>query len=178
MRTRIENKIFMLTCGAVIFMVLFVLLSYILRPVTMNRQTLCGFYAEDCLDVMFVGGSCCYCTWQPLQAWSDYGYTSYNFASDAIQPQVVEYAIKESERYQNPELYVIDLRPFQYGDIVDDGEMRMDRVAPFRNFVDNIKYSYNRYELINRYAPASEEKWTYHFDIAKYHSNFNNLFNY
>lgn len=177
MRNKKIVKFFLLISSVFIFVILFVFLSYLLRPVTKSRQSICGFYAEDDVDVMFVGGSACYCTWQPLQAWNDYGYTSYNFAMDAISPQVVKYAIKEVERYQSPELYVVDLRPFQYGDIVDDGEMRMERVSSFRNFVDNIKYSYNRYEVIDRYAPSSEEKWTYHFDIAKYHSVLINLLN-
>ena len=159
----------------------FVLLSYLMRPITTSRKNICGFYAEEknSLDVVFVGGSVCYTSWEPLRAWNEWGFTSYNFAIDAMQPQVIKYALEEIKKTQSPELYVIDLRPFQYGDVVgkQDTEINMERVAPFRNFVDNIKYSSNRFWAIENGAPKLEEKWTYHFDIAKYHSGISTFLN-
>ena len=169
--------IFILVCC-----ISFVLLSYLLRPVTTSRKNICGFYAEDSnsLDVVLVGGSVCYTSWEPLNAWNQYGFTSYNFAIDALQPQVIKYTLEEIRKTQSPELFVIDLRPFQYGDLIGDqeNEINMERVAPFRNFSDNIKYSKNRFLAIEEGAPASEEKWTYHFDIAKYHSGLNSFLNF
>lgn len=164
--------------GIVVFVICFagsfLGLSYLLRPVTISRKNICGFYAEedDSLDAVFIGGSDCYTSWQPLQAWNQHGFTSYNFAIDALQPQVIKFALEEIRRTQSPELFVIDLRPFQYGDLVSEQEgiINMERVAPFRNFSDNIKYSSNRWSVINAGAPKAEEKWTYYFDIAKYHS--------
>lgn len=162
-----------------ICLVSFVLLSYLMRPITTSRKNICGFYAEekDSLDVVFVGGSVCYTSWQPLTAWNECGFTSYNLAIDAMQPQVIKFALEEIQKTQTPKLYVIDLRPFQYGDVIgwEDVEINMERVAPFRNFVDNIKYSSNRIAVIENYAPKQEEKWTYHFDIAKYHSGISSL---
>jgi len=177
MRNIVKNKIFLLICSIIIFIILFVSISYLVRPITKSRQNICGFYAEEEVDVVLIGGSACYCSWQPLTAWDAYGFTSYNFATDAMQPQTPLYAIKEVEKYHKPELFVIDLRPFQYGDLVGEDGINMERVSAFRNFADNLKYTGNRYAFIQNYAPASEEKWTYHFDIAKYHSGLNNLFN-
>lgn len=178
MRNKFRNQSILLICCIIIFVILFLGISYVMRPITKSRQNICGFYAEEDIDVLFIGGSACYCSWQPLKAWKTNGFTSYNFATDAMQPQVVEYVIKEVEKYQQPELFVIDLRPFQYGDMVGEDGINMERVSAFRNVADNLKYSGNRYELIQNWAPASEEKWTYHFDIAKYHSGINNLFNW
>lgn len=160
---------FLLVC---IFSVLF--LSYMFRPVSNSRKNICGFYAEEknSLDMVYIGGSACYRFWQPLQAWNEYGFTSYNLATDAIQPQVLKYLIREVQKTQTPELYVIDLRPFQYGDLIDWSfeKLNMEAVAPFRNVSDNMKYSANRFWMINSGAPSEEAKWTYHFDFAKYHS--------
>lgn len=178
MRNKIKIKILGLICSIIVFIMLFISISYIMRPITKSRQNICGFYAENEVDILFIGGSACYCSWQPLKAWKTYGFTSYNFATDAMQPQVVEYAVKEVEKYHKPELFVIDLRPFQYGDMVGEDGINMERTAAFRNFVDNLKYSGERYELINSYAPTSEEKWTYHFDISKYHSGLINLLDF
>ena len=161
----------------VAFVIGFILLSYLLRPVTNNRRIICGYYAEENTDVVFVGGSDCYTAWQPLRAWEEYGFTSYNYAIDALQPQVIKYMLEEVRKEQTPELYVIDLRPFTYGDLIShqEGIRNIERVAPFRNFADNIKYSQNRYELIRNCAPEAEGEWTYHFDIAKYHNALNGI---
>ena len=59
----------------------------------------------------------------------------------------------------------------------EDNVINVERVAPFRNVVDNMKYSKNRVQLIKAGAPPQEPRWTYLFDIAKYHGNLKNLIN-
>lgn len=169
LKSILKKLIFLLLC---LFTVL--IISYLFRPVTISRKNICGFYAEEkeSLDMVYIGGSACYQYWEGLQAWNDYGFTSYNVAADAIQPQVLKYLVREVQKTQTPELFVIDLRPFQYGDLYSEQEnvISMERVAPFRNVSDSMKYSRNRFEMIQNCAPASESKWTYHFDLSKYHS--------
>lgn len=168
-------------CCVVLFGLIFVLLSYVMRPVTNSRKNLCGFYAEknNSLDMVYIGGSACYAFWEPLAAWNEYGFTSFNLATDAMQPQSIKYAIREALQSQSPQVFVIDLRPFQYGDLLNTEEnvINMERVAPFRNVADNMKYSKNRVQLIREGAPAQEPQWTYLFDIAKYHGSLINLIN-
>lgn len=171
----ILKKIFNICIFVFSLLVSIVLLTCLLRPVTAARRNICGYYAEpkDSIDVVFIGGSVTYYSWQPLLAWKEFGFTSYNFCVDALQPQVIKYMMTESQKTQTPKLFVIDIRPFQYGNLYNQEEniQNMYRVAPFRNFSDNMKFSKNRYELIECCAPSLEEKWTYHFDLAKYHSN-------
>lgn len=158
----------------VITCITFVGISYLMRPVTTSRKNICGFYAEkkNSIDIVMIGGSVCHASWEPLEAWDKQGFTSYNFSAEALQPQVIEYMIAEIYKTQSPEILVIDLRPFQYGNLINWQEevSNIERVAPFRNVADSMKYSLNRTMLINQCAPSLEEKWTYHFDIAKYHS--------
>lgn len=161
--------------------IIFGLLSYLFRPVGNNRKNICGFYAEEenTLDMVYIGGSACYYYWEPLEAFEQFGFTSYNFASDAMPPQIIKYCLKEVLKTQDPKLFVIDLRPFQYGDVYDEEiqTLRYLREAPLRNVIDGMKYSFNRFEMIENCVPHEEDKIYYHFDIAKYHSMFNSLFN-
>lgn len=156
----------------VCFGILFVLLSYLYRPVTSSRENICGFYAEEknSLDMVYVGGSACYVYWEALAAYEQYGFTSYNFATDAMPPQVIKYCIEEILKTQTPEVFLVDLRPFQYGDRYDEatGCINYKREAPLRNVTDNMNYSLNRFQMIENCV--EEGKTSYHFDIAKYHS--------
>ena len=174
MKKRLLGNIIRYFIFIMICLLTLLFLSYLFRPVSTSRKNICGFYAEEknSLDMVYIGGSACYRYWEGLQAWNDYGFTSYNFAADAMQPQVIRYLVKEVQKTQEPELFVIDLRPFQYGDLYSEQEevLSMERVAPFRNVSDSMKYSLNRFEMIENGAPTGESKWTYHFDLAKYHS--------
>ena len=159
--------------GAVLVAVV-VFLSYLYRPVTNSRENICGFYAEtkDSLDMVYIGGSACYVYWEPLAAWKDYGFTSYNFATDAIPPQVIPYIMEEIRKTQSPEVFLVDLRPYQYGELVDSesGLLNYQREAPLRNVIDNMKYSGNRAAMIQACVPENQDRMAYHFDLAKYHS--------
>lgn len=154
------------------FSVLFVLLSYLYRPVTTSRENICGFYAEkkNTLDMVYIGGSACYVYWEPLAAYDKYGFTSYNFAADAMPPQVIRYCMEEILKTQSPEVFLVDLRPFQYGDLYDEvtSSVNYKREAPIRNVTDNMNYSVNRAAMIENCVEG--ETAAYHFDIAKYHS--------
>lgn len=48
-------------------------------------------------------------------------------------------------------------------------------MAYARGVTDNLKYSWNRIRLINRLVPEASERYTYYFDIFKYHSNWKTL---
>lgn len=175
MKKKYIRTVFGIFAFLLVGMIGFVSLTYLMRPATSSRKNICGFYAEDenSLDMVYVGGSACYMFWEPLAAWNKYGFTSYNFAADALQPQSIKYLIKEIQKTQSPELILIDARPFQYGNSFSyvENVKNMERVAPFRNVVDNMKFSKNRFDLISKWAPKQEAEWTYHFDISKYHSN-------
>ncbi len=178
----IKNLIRILVVIALIGVTLWgmVIVSYVMRPISHSRQNFCGFYAEpdNSLDAVMIGSSSCYYAWQPLRGFNEYGFTSYNLGSDALQPQSVEYEVKEIIKTQSPKLLMIDLRPFQYGNVMSNSEdsLNMERVAPFRNVSDNMKYSMNRYEFIHKTAPTAEDEWTYQIDISKYHALISELF--
>ncbi|MDO4323069.1 MAG: hypothetical protein Q4C61_11125 [Lachnospiraceae bacterium] len=160
-----------------IFLVMLVTVSYILRPYSggASRKNLCGFYAEeeDSLDVVFIGSSAVFTYWEPMEFWKKYGVTSYDFAVGTMPPQTVKYCLKEIQKTQDPELYVIDLRTFnaaEDGYYLEKEVMNMDHEVPLRNVTDNVKYSLNRFQMIADCVPDTYDKLSYYLDIVKYHT--------
>lgn len=177
------GKIIKVSMFSVIFLLLFVTVSYILRPYSgsASRKNLCGFYAEkkNSLEVVFVGSSSCFAFWEPMEFWQQYGITSYNFAAGTMPPQLISYCIEEVRKTQNPQLFVIDLRPFtvaEKGYYLDRSVKNMDHDVPLRNTIDNLKYSYNRWKMIRECVPDSYDKLSYDFDLIKYHTEWIRLF--
>lgn len=167
---------------SLIFLVLFVTVSYILRPYSgsASRKNLCGFYAEekDSLDVVFIGSSAVFTFWEPLEFWKKYGVTSYDFATGTMPPQVMKYCIKEIKKTQNPDLFVIDLRSFNAAEIKYSKDQTVENMyleVPLRNVTDNFKYSMNRFQMIADCVPDTYDKVPYYLDIIKYHTEWMRL---
>jgi hypothetical protein len=134
-----------------------------------------SYYSEpkDTLDVVYIGGSTVFCDWAPMEAWNEFGFTSYDFSNNTIPPQVIKYCITEALKQQNPKLVIIDVVSFSIGDIMRDDEFVTNMYAEFalRNFTDGFHYSYNRYRMVQESVPKEYNRLDYHFDIAKYHVN-------
>ncbi len=160
----------------IVMIVSFVQISYFVRPCYRGNENdvIWEFYKQpkNSFDAVYVGGSACYVYWEPLRAWNRHGFTSYNFASDTIPPQSIENYIKEVSKTQTPKLWIIDLRPFQYGNELydlDPTALNMYHKVPIKNGVDHMKYSLNRLDLINKSVPKLRDKISYCFDFEMYH---------
>ncbi len=165
--------------GCVVFLImafcLFSNITYLFRNIEYDRNHVVGLQSEeDDIDVIFIGGSATFVYWEPLKAYNDYGFTSYNLATNTIGAENILTYIKYAEKYKDPDLYVIGIRPFQY--YSDEPEE-----AGLRNTADSMKITeLSRYELIysylnNRNTDENTDVLSYYFDIAKYHTNLDNL---
>lgn len=148
---------------------------YLFRNTSNGRYNILGIRQEQQkLDMVYVGGSAAYVYFQPLRAWNDYGFASYDYANDAIQAECIEAYIRDIRRYQDPELFVIDARAFQYYTSQEDG-------IGLRYGADSMDwYDPNRYRLLNSYFQNRDispdtDTLSYYLDIAKYHTNTENL---
>lgn len=154
-------------------------ISVLFRPVTNSRMNICGYYAEEknTIDMVYIGGSAAYVYYEPLEAFQEFGFTSYNFASDSMTPQVIKYCIIEARKTQTPEVFVVDLRPFQYGDHISEetGVMDMDDEVALRNTIDQFAYSKNRFDMVEASVRNKQDRIYYHLDISKYHSRIYSL---
>lgn len=147
----------------------FLNVTYLFRPENLNRRRMAGLEQEN-VDIVYIGGSAAFVYWEPLRAWNDCGYTSYNYGTDTIQAESIKAHIEEARKSQDPELFVIGLRAFQYysDDWVEEG---------IRNSADSMDVtSMTRYGLLNEYfrnrtIPEDVDALSYYLDIVKYHTN-------
>lgn len=150
--------------------------SYFSRPDRFHTDVIKGYYSENenTMDAVYIGGSACFVYWEPLRAWNEHGFTSYNFACTYITPQAIKNYIIETQKTQKPDLYILDVRPFQYADrpFSDNDETAvMYHEANIRHSTDSLKYSMNRIDLINRSVKNPKDRIEYYIDLFKYHRN-------
>lgn len=163
-------------CSCALFLaiacILLARVTYLFRNVGFDRSHMVGIREEEPLDMVYIGGSAAFFFWQPLKAWKDHGFTSYNYATATLQAEMIEPYVREVLEFQDPELFVIGLRSFQYWD------KDFFHVAGFRNGSDSMDIlSGNRLRMIrkcfgSRADMESEPAVSYYLDIAKYHSNY------
>ena len=161
---------------AIIFVCLFLFMlrsvTYMIRTNGAIKDIFVGFYAEpeDTIDVVMIGSSPVYPFYAAPQMWGEHGFTAYPLSSNVQQPQAGVYLVEEALKTQNPELFVFELRMYTY----TKGEMSY-YTAYTRGVTDNLKYSWNRFKLINALIEEPAERYTYYFDIFKYHSNWKTM---
>lgn len=162
-----------------IFAVLFTLTTYLLRPEDDGaKEAVAGFYAEkkNTLDTVFFGGSACYRFVSSPLLFKNYGITSYVFGTAAQPFDTTPALITESEKSQNPSLYVVEIRNL----ISDDMNIKNKDVNPItvthymRLVTDNLLFSYNRFKLITDVV-TDTDKTSWYFDIIKNHTNWKTL---
>lgn len=161
---------------AILFVLIFLFmlrsLTYMLRTNGDIKEIFLGFYAEpkDTIDVVMIGSSPVYPFYAAPKLWGEYGFTMYPLSSNVQRPKAAVYLVEEALKTQSPELFVFELRMYTY----EEGTMA-DNMAYARGVTDNLKYSWNRIQLINGLVPDVSERYTYYFDIFKYHSNWKTL---
>ncbi|MBO4899399.1 MAG: SGNH/GDSL hydrolase family protein [Lachnospiraceae bacterium] len=167
--------------AALAFVLIFVLalttLTYMLRPSIDTKSRFMGFYAEpkDSLDIVIIGSSPSYSFFSTPQLYGEYGIKAYPLGSNVQRPIAGRFLVKEAEKTQSPKLYMFEMRMYTG---IEEG--LGSNMAYTREVTDNMKYSFNRIAAINAMVTShmtdvDTEKYTYYFDIFKYHSNWESL---
>ena len=174
-RERVSMKNFMkASIFVLLFGFVFIKLSYVLRPHDGDFAyiQLYGMLPKNSIDVVYIGGSSVMTYWAPMEAYEQFGFTSFNFSQTTMPAQLEKYCIVESLKKQSPKLIVADMRPFEYAeDILEEsGEAYMFYDPIIRGFTDCFRYSKNRFQAIENSVSKQESTLPYHFDIAKYHT--------
>lgn len=175
MRSINKKQALRLVSFILIFFVLLTLLTYVLRTNGQIKDIFTGFYAEnnDTIDVVMIGSSPVYPFYSCPKIFNDTGITAYPLSSNVQRPVAAIPLIKEAQKSQSPKLFVFEMRMYT----MTDGRMT-ENTAYVRGVTDNMKYSVNRINAINRMVPMRDEsgdRYTYYFDIFKYHSNWRSL---
>lgn len=161
---------------AISFVLIFLLLlrsvTYMLRTNGNIKEIFMGFYAEpkNTIDVVMIGSSPVYPYYVAPQLWGEYGIACYPLSSNQQRPRASTYLVEEALKTQAPKLFVFELRQYLYPE-----STMMENMAFTRGVTDNFQYSLNRFKLINEMVPVASERYTYYFDIFKYHSNWRTI---
>lgn len=155
-----------------IFIAVLVPLTYIIRTNGEVKDIFTGFYAEEdnTIDVLMIGSSPVYPFYASPKIYGEYGITCYPLSSHVQRPSAALPLLKEAYKTQKPQVVVFEMRMYT----MEDGDMESN-MAYARGVTDNMKYSLNRIYAINRLVPDASERYTYYFDIFKYHSNWKTL---
>lgn len=155
-----------------IFLMILTTVTYVIRTNGDIKDIFNGFYAQedDTLDVIMIGSSPVYPFYSGPGIWGEYGITCYPLSSNVQRPSAALPLIKEVYKTQSPEVLVFEMRMYT----MEDGDMEVN-MAYARGVTDNMKYSLNRIYAINRLVPEVSERYTYYFDIFKYHSNWKTM---
>lgn len=159
---------FILFCCLVLF--IFSRVTYLFRETSCSRDNVTGFEKEGDLDVVCIGASTMVEYFQPLTAWHEYGYTSYDYATLYGQMDLFWRYMDRVLETHNPELFVVDLRMLATlnEEVYEQG---------LRFWTDSLPiFSKDRYLSLQDYfdrhlLSETDDKISYYLDIAKYHTN-------
>lgn len=167
-----KKQLFQSVVFLVLFLVILKHLTYVIRTNGDVKDIFTGFYAEkeDTLDVIMIGSSPVYPFYSGAKLWGEYGITCYPLSSHVQRPSAALPLLKEAYKTQTPQVVVFEMRMYT----MEDGRME-DNMAYARGVTDNMKYSLNRIYAINRLVTEPLERYTYYFDIFKYHSNWRTM---
>ncbi len=166
---------------SIVFIIIFCLIwNYVFKILWINERPISQFYKEpnDSLDVVYIGASNAYKSFNTTLAFNEYGFAT-GFLADGSQPfEMTKYLIKESEKYQSPAVYVIDIYRLCVGSAIEGN---------IRNSTDSMKFSLNRIDAINamlKYSdivkddPNTKSKDNalyYYFSFMLYHNKWKNI---
>ena len=172
-----KKQIFKIIIFILIFIWLTISLTYILRTNGDEKDRFTGFYSEpdNTIDAVIIGSSPVYPGYATPKLWGETGITLYPLSTNMQRPVAGYYLVKEALKTQSPQLFIFDMRMYTAREI----DMTANP-GHTRGVTDNLKYSWNRIEAINALTSDTEvfteSKYTYYFDIFKYHSNWRTLF--
>ena len=155
-----------------IFLILLQTITYIIRTNGDVKDRFVGFYAEkqNTIDVIMIGSSPVYPCFSGPQIFGEYGITCYPLSSNVQRPQAALGLVREARKTQDPKLFVFEIKQF-----TADFDEATGNMAYTRGVTDNMKYSINRIRTIHDMVSDASERYTYYFDIFKYHSNWKTL---
>jgi len=144
--------------------------SYLFRNTTTNRNAVTGIKEADGVDVVCVGSSSTLRYYQPFLAWEEYGFTTYDLATESGSPPLMLGEVKTALKEQDPKLLVIDARVFAQEKFSFDAY----REAGVRNATDSMDYSPVRDQTIlsslDYYGTDENTDYVAYFlDLVKYH---------
>lgn len=129
-----------------------------------------GFYLmpKNSLDMVLIGSSAAYTTFNSTIAWKEEGFTSYELATSGAPMGLAKSMVKEVRKHQDPKLILIDLNGVLYDDEAEQRE------GMTRLWVDNMPMSENKVEAISELAKG-KDTFSWYVPLYKYHQNWEKI---
>lgn len=129
---------------------------------------------ENTVDAVMIGTSGTDRYWIASQAYEKYGMTVYPMSTNSMPVFLYINLIEEVLTYQNPELLILDIRPFTQENIDTNrmdakARLLLDVMEPFT--VNRIKAALNTTKAIKKVNPNEESfDLSLYFSFIKFHS--------
>jgi hypothetical protein len=150
--------------------------TYLFRGTGTERWRIINIKEDQDLDVIFLGGSSILAYWQPPRAWNEFGFKSFNCATNNFPMEATKYMIKYGMKYHKPDLWVVEMRPFYaYTPAVEEGGFRSS--SDSLGLLEPIRYEYMHDVISNRKLEKNDDILSYYLDLSFYHTNYWNLNN-
>ena len=124
--------------------------EYLLSYFDANTLRLEGFYMEEenSLDVVFIGASEVYSDFSSGQAYDEFGFTSYPYATGANPISVYKSELKEILKKQSPKLIICEIN----GALYPKSDM-IEKTGSLHKYFDNTPFSFEK--MSNKVEKAS-----------------------
>ncbi len=126
------------------------------------------YYREDKLhDVIFIGDCEVYANFSPMELYRQAGITAYIRGSSQQLMWQSYYVLKETFRYESPQVVVLNVNAMRYGEPVSEAYNRLT--------IDQMRWSAEKVGIIRASMLEEEDFLSYVFPILRYHSRFDEL---
>ena len=168
---------------SILFLIIFAIIwNHVFSVLWLTENSAFPFFTEpkDTIDVSYVGSSNAYVHFNTVMAFHEYGFTVGMLSSGNQPVTTIKYLIKESEKRQNPTLYIIDLMKFAFDfSIYNEGDIRnsLDAIPFSKNKLDAIDYTLKYIDVLKNdpSSTSGNDKFNYYFSFLKYHNSWKEL---
>ncbi len=166
------KKIIKIIAILAIALTLFYLLNKLLMPKYMTDlvegSMISQYYNEEKNhEVIFVGDCEVYANFSPMVLYQEQGITSYIRGSSQQMIWQSYYILKETLKYEVPKVVVFNVNSMRYSEPVSEAYNRLT--------LDKMKWSKEKYDMINASMLENETMASYIFPILRYHDRFDKL---
>ena len=125
-----------------------------------------GFFCEpkDTIDVIAIGASEVYTSFNSPLLWKEFGFTSYAVSYAGAPGSLYPVMLAEALKYQKPKLVAVEINGFLHGD------KYLEETAKMHTWYDNVPFSKDKFRQIKDSVPK-HKIGEFIFPIIKYHDN-------
>ena len=118
-------------------------------------------------DVIFIGDCEVYANFNPMELYREKGITAYVRGTSQQLIWQSYYILEETFRYEIPKVVVYNVNAMRYSEPVSEAFNRLT--------IDQMKWSTQKFGIIQASVMEEENFWSYVFPILRYHSRFDEL---